>query len=202
MSRTLVVGTTNPGKLAEFRRLLTDLDVDVRSLADYPGAPTVDEDGATFAANARKKAMAYAQYTGEAALADDSGLEVDVLGGAPGVHSARYAGPEQDAAANVVRLLAELDGVPEAERGARFRCVIAVAQPDGASLLAEGTCEGRILAAPRGSGGFGYDPVFLYEPAGRTFAEIPAEEKNRVSHRARALAVMLPEIGPFLRIGV
>lgn len=201
MTRILVVATTNAGKLREFRRLLAGVAVEVRSLADYPGAPAVVEDGATFAANARRKAEAWARHTGEAVLADDSGLEVDALGGAPGVHSARYAGPQADDAANVAQLLAALADVPAAERGARFRCVLAVAKPDGALLLAEGTCEGRIAAAPDGAAGFGYDPVFFHPPSGRTFAALAPEAKNAVSHRARAFAALLPDLGAFLGAG-
>jgi len=197
----LVIATGNAGKLREFRRLLDGLGIELRSLADYPGAPTVEEDGATFAANARKKALAYAQCTGAAVLADDSGLEVDALGGAPGVHSARYAGAAQDADANIDALLSALADVPVAERSARFRCVIAVALPSGATLLGEGTCAGRILTERQGEGGFGYDPVFFYEPDAKTFAELPAARKNEVSHRAAALAALIPELGTFLASG-
>ena len=120
------------------------------------------------------------------------------MGGAPGVHSARYAGPAQDSAANISKLLQALHAVPAAKRSARFRCVLVVAIPDGVKLEAEGSCEGRILAAPQGSGGFGYDPVFFHEPAGRSFAEIPPEAKNRISHRAAACARLAPELVGFL----
>lgn len=195
----LVIATSNAGKLREFREMLGDLAISLRSLADYPGAPDVVEDADSFAGNARKKALAYAAHAGEAVLADDSGLEVDALGGAPGVHSARYAGDAADAKANVAKLLDELAEVPADERTARFRCVLAVVVPNGASLLAEGTCEGHVTTEPHGTGGFGYDPVFIHAEFDRTFAEATADEKNRVSHRRRALEALRPELVPFLR---
>src|SRR5579862_8459896 len=167
----LLIATTNPGKLREFAELLADLPVTLQSLLDLPGSPTVPEDGSTYLENARTKALAIARWSGRIALADDSGLEVDALAGAPGVHSARYAGAAQDPRANLVKLLQALDGVPEARRTARFRCVLVVAKPSGETLAAEGTCEGCITGAPSGRGGFGYDPIFFYPPAARTFAE-------------------------------
>lgn len=200
MARTsVVVATGNSGKLREFQTLLAGLDLDVRSLAAFPGAPDVAEEGTSFAAIALDKARAYARHTRAATLADDSGLEVDALAGAPGIRSARYAGPAQDAAANIEKLLAALEGVAAERRTARFRCAIAVVRPDGAHIIAEGTCEGRILDTRRGVGGFGYDPVFLYPPAGRTFAEMRAAEKDAVSHRARAMAALRPRLAAFLR---
>ena len=192
----VVAATTNEGKLRELRRLLADTGVEVRSLADVPDAPAVVEDGATFAANARKKALACARHCGLPALADDSGLEVDALGGAPGVRSARYAGEDADDAANVAKLLAAMRDVAAPDRRARFRCAIVLALPTGATVL--GSCEGRITCEPRGEGGFGYDPVFLYEPEGKTFAELAPDTKNRVSHRARALAALQPEVRALL----
>jgi len=197
----LVIATTNAGKVRELADLLGDVPVTLASLAAFPGVPAVEEDGATYVDNAAKKAVAVARWTGHAALADDSGLEVDALGGAPGVQSARYAGPAQDAAANTARLLAALTGVPPERRGARFRCVIVVARPDGATLVAEGACEGRIVDGPRGTGGFGYDPVFLDEELGRTFAELPAAAKHERSHRARACAALRPKLAAFLAGG-
>ena len=184
----LLIATTNPGKAREFGELLVGLPVTLRSLIDEPSAPAVPEDGATYLENARAKALAIARWSGCPALADDSGLEVDALGGAPGVHSARYAGPARDSRANTAKLLQALDGVPAAQRTARFRCVIVVAWPDGRTLAAEGTCAGRITTHPQGAGGFGYDPVFFYPPAAATFAELPAATKNRISHRAQACA--------------
>jgi XTP/dITP diphosphohydrolase len=198
-SPTLIIATTNPGKFREFRELLGDLPLTLKSLTDFPGAPQVDETGATYAENARLKAEAIAGWSGCAALADDSGLEVDALGGAPGVHSARYAGADQNSHANTVKLLDALRGVPADERSARFRCVAVVALPEGKTLSAEGVCEGRILDAPRGAAGFGYDPVFFFAPAACTFAELPAQEKNRVSHRARACAQLRQRLLAFLR---
>lgn len=194
----LLIATTNRGKFREFSALLADLPLRLTSLADHPHVPTVPEEGATYLANATEKALVAARSTGMPALADDSGLEVDALGGAPGVASARYAGPRADDAANVARLLEELAGVPPGRRTARFRCVIVVARPDGAILSAEGTCEGLITTAPRGEGGFGYDPVFFDPEAGATFAELPPAIKNARSHRARAVAALRGALLPFL----
>lgn len=198
MRPTLLIATTNAGKFREFGDLLSDLPIELCSLAANPGAPLVPEDGATYLANAVQKAVTIARWSKRAALADDSGLEVDAMHGAPGVHSARYAGSEQDSRANVAKLLGALVDVPAAARSGRFRCVICVAAPDGATLLTQGTCEGRITEQPLGSDGFGYDPVFLYPPAGLTFAQMPAAEKNRVSHRARACAEIRPQLLRFL----
>jgi len=194
----LLVATRNRGKVREFGELLAGSGMDLRGLADVAGAPRVVEDGATYLENARAKALAAARFAGLPALADDSGLEVDALEGAPGVRSARFAGPAATDTDNVALLLRRLAGVPAARRTARFRCVIVVARADGRTLHAEGTCEGTIAEGARGMDGFGYDPVFYYPPAGRTFAELPASEKNRVSHRARACEVILAQLGPFL----
>lgn len=196
---TLLIATTNPGKFREFTDLLGGLPIRLKSLADFPGAPDVPEDGATYTANAVHKALTVARWSGCAVLADDSGLEVDALGGAPGVHSARYAGPAQDSAANIAKLLAALQTLPLEQRTAHFRCVIAVARPDGATLISEGTCDGLVVDAPRGTAGFGYDPVFFYPPLGRTFAEISAAVKNRLSHRAQACGHLRPQLLDFLR---
>ena len=195
---TLVIATTNAGKVGEFAELFRELPITLQSLADFPGAPEVPEDGPTYAANAMHKALALARWSCCPALADDSGLEVDALGGEPGVHSARYAGPVQDSTLNIAKLLAALRGVPAAQRTARFRCAIAVACPNGTTLTAEGACEGVILDTARGSGGFGYDPVFLYPPLGQTFGEIAPAIKNRLSHRARACAFLVPQLLEFL----
>ena len=196
---TLLIATTNAGKFREFAELLGDLPIALKSIAEFADAPEVPEEGATYAANALHKALSLARWSGCSALADDSGLEVDALRGAPGVHSARYAGPAQDSAANVAKLLAALEGVPLAQRTARFRCSLAVARPDAATLIVEATCEGYITEAPRGSAGFGYDPVFLYPPLRQTFAEIPAAVKNRLSHRARACERLRPRLLTFLQ---
>jgi XTP/dITP diphosphohydrolase len=194
----LLVATTNIGKFRELCTLLGDLPLDLQSLADCAGAPEVAEDGATYAANALLKAETIARWSGRATLADDSGLEVDALGGEPGARSARYAGAAQDSRANVRKLLDGLAGVAPAQRTARFRCVIVVACPDGATLAAEGTYDGRIIDTPRGHEGFGYDPVFLDPASGLTFAEMPAVIKNRISHRARACARLREQLMPFL----
>jgi XTP/dITP diphosphohydrolase len=184
--KRLVFASGNRHKLAEITTMLAPHGWQVEPLV-----LTVEEDAPSFAGNAEKKARAALAETGLPSLADDSGLEVDALGGAPGVLSARYAGPAQDDAANNVKLLAALADVPEARRTARFRCALVFVAPDGTRLVREGTCEGSIGFAPRGSGGFGYDPLFLVGDSGRTMAELTAAEKNRVSHRARALELLV-----------
>lgn len=182
----LVLATRNPGKVAELRALLADLDLTLLSAADLPDAPEVDEDAPTLEGNARKKALALHEATGLPALADDTGLEVDALDGRPGVHSARYAGPEADDASNRARLLHELAPIASAQRTARFRTVIALAEA-GEVRFFEGVCEGHITAEERGAGGFGYDALFIPEGHDETFAEMSKEAKNVVSHRRRAL---------------
>lgn len=194
----LLIATTNRGKLHEIQSLLGDVGVPLAALPDDRQAPQVEEDGDTYLANAKLKAIAIARWSGQVALADDSGLEVDALNGAPGVHAARYAGPQQDSQANVAKLLAALDGLPLPQRTARFRCVIVVARPDGTFISSEGTCEGLIAQHPSGDGGFGYDPVFYYPPLQRTLAELTLDEKNRISHRAQACAALRPELLKFL----
>jgi len=208
MTARLCIATRNPHKLEEIRALVSDLDVDVTSALEDPRCTDVDEDAPTLAGNAEKKARWVAAFTGSPSLADDTGLEVDALDGAPGVVSARWAGPACDAADNVRKLLSLLEGVPEPRRTARFRCVVALAtpSPEGDRMrfpervaacrvtLHEGRLEGRIAFAPRGSGGFGYDPVFLVPDLGRTLAELGADEKNEISHRGRALATARPAL--------
>ncbi len=184
----LVVGTKNAHKLREIRAILGDLGLELRGLDAYPHASRVVEDGETFEANAAKKALSWARELDAAVLADDSGLEVDALGGRPGVYSSRYGGEEGNDARNNAKLLEELRGVPGARRTARYRCVIALATPGGVEFTCSGSCEGRILEAPRGTNGFGYDPLFLLPEHGKTFGELPDDLKNRISHRARALA--------------
>jgi XTP/dITP diphosphohydrolase len=183
----IILASHNRGKLREIRDLLAGLDVDWVSLSDIDGPPAVVEDGGTFYENALKKALAVAQYTQCTALADDSGLEVDALGGAPGIHSARYAGDGADDLKNMEKLLQELEGVPPERRQAAFRCVLVLCQPDGRHEAFEGRWEGRISEVMRGRRGFGYDPVFYLEDAGKTVAELLPEEKNRRSHRAQAI---------------
>lgn len=183
----IVIASRNQGKITEFRELLKDLPVEILTLADFPSIPEVQETGSSFRENALLKARAVTAATGLIALADDSGLEVDYLGGAPGVYSSRYAGPAHDDGANNRKLLAALEGVPLHQRTARFRCVIAITTPEGGEYFSEGACEGRIALAPRGEGGFGYDPLFLVPSLGKTFAELGPEVKNRISHRAQAM---------------
>jgi XTP/dITP diphosphohydrolase len=184
----LVVATLNASKGRELCQLLADVPYDVQLLADIPGATLPEEGHTSYRDNALAKARAAARFTNARALGDDSGLEVDALGGAPGVLSARFGGPGLDDAGRVRHLLAQLSGVDASRRTARFRCVIAIADPDGAEWIVEGTVNGVIAEAPRGSGGFGYDPVFFYPPFGCTLAEVTDEEKARVSHRGRAAA--------------
>lgn len=203
--RPLVFATRNPGKLVELRLLLPGLavlDIDEAARRIGRAIPEVDEDADTFAGNAIKKAREVAAATGLPALADDSGLEVDALGGAPGVWSARYAGPGADAAANNAKLVAALAGVPAAQRTARFRAVLALADVAGALgaavITADGVCEGAILDAPRGTGGFGYDPLFLLPGRGVTMAELDAAQKSRISHRALAMRAIEPRLIAYL----
>jgi len=186
----LVLGTLNAAKGRELVSLLGDVRLQVRLLADYPGARLPEETGQTYAENALAKARAAAGFTGELSLGDDSGLEVDALGGEPGLYTARFGGAGLDDRGRWALLLDRLRGVELAQRTARFRCVVALAGPGRAEQVVEGVAEGVIATAPRGSGGFGYDPVFFYPPLGRTFAEISDEEKARVSHRGRALAAL------------
>jgi len=179
-----VLATANAHKVAELQRMFDGLDV---TLVAKPAAVAMPEEtGKTFLANARLKARAVAEATGEVALADDSGLEVDALGGHPGVFSARYAGPAATDADNNAKLLAELAGIHGPNRRARFRCVLVLAAPDGREVTAEGRIEGFVLEAARGAGGFGYDPLFQPEGDTRSFAEYAPTEKNAVSHRGRA----------------
>jgi len=184
----LVVATKNPGKIREIRALLEGLGYRILSLEDFPQFPPVEERGETFLENALEKARAAARYTGEMALADDSGLEVEALGGAPGVRSARFGGQGLTDADRNRLLLEKLRGVPMEERKARFRCVMALVTPGGEEYVVEGTCEGYIAMEPLGDHGFGYDPVFYLPRYGKTMAQLPPEEKNRISHRAKALA--------------
>ena len=181
---TLILATRNPGKVIEMRALLADLPVVLRAASDVVGAPGIDEDAPTLAGNAAKKALALHNHTGLPALADDTGLEVEALDGRPGVHSARYAGPSADDAANRALLRQELTGV--SNRAARFRTVIAFAE-EGTVRYFEGICTGRLLTEERGTGGFGYDPLFVPDRETRSFAELSPETKNAISHRARAL---------------
>lgn len=193
----MVVATHNQGKLQEIKAILAPLGLKILSLKDFPELPEVVEDGLTFAENAEKKAREVARKTGRMTIADDSGLAVDALQGRPGVFSSRYAGEKATDRQRYEKLLAEMAGIPERQRGANFICSIAVASPGGQVALAEGKCRGRIAFAPRGNQGFGYDPVFYLPEFGKTLAEVSPEIKNLISHRARALE-KLNEILPAL----
>ena len=183
----LVLATRNRGKVAEIRELLEGLGIELLSLEDFPEVPEVVEDGETFEANARKKAGVVAQCTGLPALADDSGLEVDALDGAPGVRSARFAGDHATYTENNKKILRLMKEVPCEKRTARFRCALALAFPDRSVQKLEDTCEGRITEQPQGENGFGYDPLFFFPELGKTFAQISRREKGKISHRGRAL---------------
>jgi XTP/dITP diphosphohydrolase len=186
--RTLLIATRNRGKLKEIKELLGDLPFNIVDLNRYPTIETVEESGETFTDNASLKASVYARQAGVLTLADDSGLVVEALGGAPGVHSARYAGEGASDGERTAKLLRALAIVPESRRGARFISVIAIAQNEGKVInVSVGECPGQIAPEPRGAGGFGYDPVFIPEGSTLTFAQLEPVEKNRISHRARSL---------------
>lgn len=189
--RKLVIASHNPGKVREIADLLAPFDLEVTSAADF-GLPEPEETGTTFAANAELKARASAKGTGLTALADDSGLAVRALGGAPGIYSARWAGPDKDFAVAMERVERELGDNPD--RGAAFICALALAWPDGATEVFEGRIEGTLTWPPRGTRGFGYDPIFLPEGDERTFAEMDPGEKHAISHRARAFAQLVDRL--------
>jgi XTP/dITP diphosphohydrolase len=202
MPPVLVVGTCNPKKREEILEILCDLGLELRDLTAYPSAPEVVEDGATFLDNARKKAEQLAHHLGQWVLGEDSGLVVPALNGRPGVYSARYAGKQGDDAANNARLLAELAPLPDDRRAAYYVCTAAIADPDGAvQATAEGRCNGVILRKPRGSGGFGYDPLFLIPELHRTFGELNPRVKHALSHRARALEHLRPALSRLGLVG-
>lgn len=186
----LLFATGNRGKLGELRELLGGA-LEVVSPSELGLSLELEEDQPTFEANAQKKARAWAKASGLWALADDSGLCVDALGGRPGVHSARYA---PDDASRILRLLEELSGVPEEKRSARFRCALCLARPEGEAVVETGELEGRILPVPRGAGGFGYDPVFFVPAAGKTLAQLSRQEKSAISHRGEAFRKMKPRL--------
>jgi XTP/dITP diphosphohydrolase len=192
MLSILVIATRNKNKLREFQEILKDLKIEVRSLDDFGPTPEAIEDGETFDDNAYKKAIHTAKILGLPAIADDSGLVVDALNGEPGVYSARYAGENATDEENCQKLLSELKGVEN--RRAHFHCVLSIAVPSGPALTYEGKCDGVIIDNKRGDSGFGYDPIFYFEELGKTFAELSMEEKNKVSHRGKALADVKAEI--------
>jgi XTP/dITP diphosphohydrolase len=191
MDNIIVLATSNKNKLKEFRELLKNAPVAVKSLSDFGPMPEPVEDGATFDDNAYKKALHYAKVLGLPCLADDSGLEVDALDGRPGVYSARYSGPDATDWSNCDKLLGEMED--QANRSAHFVCVLSLATPDGPALTWEGRCDGELLTKRQGEAGFGYDPLFYYPELGKTFAELSMEEKSRVSHRGRAMAEFAAE---------
>ena len=184
--RTLVLATRNRGKITELRELLSGFDITIKWLDDFGPIPEAEEDGRTFEENAYKKASFTAKALGVPALADDSGLVVRALNGSPGVLSARYAGEHASDEERYNKLLKKMEG--KADRRAWFECAIVIALPTGASMTFTGRCEGEITFQPLGNDGFGYDPIFLYPPLKRTFAQIPIEEKNKISHRGKAMA--------------
>jgi XTP/dITP diphosphohydrolase len=196
----LLVATTNPGKFAEVQAFLSGLPLRILSLRDLQNPPTIVEDGATFEENALKKARVFAEYSSLLTLADDSGLEVDALNGAPGIYSARYCGEEGNDEKNNDKLLWELKNIPDEKRTARFVCALALCAPKSHGMkqwIVREACEGRIAFERRGSAGFGYDPLFFYPPFGKTFGEIDRETKASVSHRGQALkrlAAILPSL--------
>ncbi|MER3459833.1 MAG: non-canonical purine NTP pyrophosphatase, RdgB/HAM1 family [candidate division GAL15 bacterium] len=185
--RRLVLATRNEAKRAELERMLRDLPLELHSLRDYPDVPLLPEEADSYEANARSKALTVARWVCEVALADDSGLEVDYLEGQPGVHSARFLGEQASDADRNREILRRLAGVPPESRTARYRAVVAVAFPDGRVYTFEGTCEGAIALEPRGTGGFGYDPIFYLPDLDRTMAELSPQEKDLISHRGQAL---------------
>lgn len=191
---TILFATKNRGKIREVQEILAGLPVVLATLDQFPDLPDAVEDADTFAGNAERKAMHYARLTGLWTLADDSGLEVDTLGGAPGVYSARYAGRQGDDSANNAKLIAQLASVPLEQRTARFRCAVALAGPEGILAVASGTFEGLIVDDPRGSNGFGYDPHFFVPELEMTAAQLSPKQKNRISHRAQALTAIRPNI--------
>ncbi len=192
----LVIATRNKGKTKEIKDLLRDFPVDIKNIDDFGPIPHLEEDGATFDENAYKKASFAARILGLPALADDSGLTVEALNGAPGVHSARYAGENATDEQRYLKLLSEMERM--SNRKAAFECVISIAVPTGPALTYEARCEGLITQVPAGSNGFGYDPVFYYPPYKKTFAELTRQEKNRVSHRGKAFAELKDEFDKIL----
>jgi XTP/dITP diphosphohydrolase len=192
----LVIATRNKGKKQEIKGLLKDFPVVIKNLDDFGPIPHLEEDGDTFDENAYKKASFAARVLGLPALADDSGLIVEALDGAPGIHSARYAGENATDEQRYLKLLDDMKG--ESNRKAAFECVISIAAPTGPALTYEARCEGLIAKEPAGSNGFGYDPVFFYTPLNKTFAQITREEKNRISHRGKALAELKSEFDKVL----
>jgi XTP/dITP diphosphohydrolase len=183
----IIVASRNKGKVREIRMALKGLGFRIYSLDDFPDVPEIEEDGKSFAENALKKARFYSKQFGRLTLSDDSGLEVDCLKGLPGIYSARYAGERATNRENNEKLLREMQGFPLSKRGARFKCAIAIATPNGREAVVEGSCRGKIGFGLVGKKGFGYDPLFILPQFGKTMAQLSLEEKNRISHRGKAL---------------
>jgi XTP/dITP diphosphohydrolase len=183
----------------EIRKALGDLGFCIHALSDFPSIPEIEEDGKSFTENALKKARFYSKYFNKPALADDSGLEVDALNGMPGIYSARYAGEEASHRENNQKLLREMKGIPISKRRAKFRCVIALVSPEGLETVTEGSCRGRIGFKGVGKKGFGYDPLFILPQVGKSMAQLSVEEKNRISHRGKALRRLRKTIKNFLK---
>ncbi len=198
--RKVVLATRNVGKIKEFERLLAEFasDIKVLGLNDFPEMPDVDETGSTFEENALLKAREVSAFAQLPALADDSGLCVDALGGDPGIYSARWSGGHGDDAANISKVLGQLDGVPASERGARFRCAVALHLPDGSEVVRHGELVGEIVDLPRGSAGFGYDPIFQPSGFALTLGEFAHGEKDRISHRGKALRLIAPDLNQLI----
>lgn len=200
--KKILIATRNSGKLREIKALLSSLKAEFVGLSEFPNAPIVEEDGQSFEENAVKKALEFARFSGLLTLAEDSGIEVEALGGRPGILSARYSGEKGTDKKNNAKLLKELEGLPKQERRARYACVVVLASPEGIIFTAEGECPGYIALEERGEGSFGYDPLFMH-PAleGKTFAEVPLAVKNKYSHRARALKVFKTKFEAFTEEG-
>lgn len=199
MRTRLLIATGNKGKLSELRDMLADLDIELLSLAELPVKTEVAETGSTFAENARLKAIGYARQSGLTSIADDSGLEIGILGGRPGVLSARYGGDAASFAEKMALVLEEIENIDRHSREARFVSAIAVAAPDGTVLYeGEGVCQGKIALEPAGTAGFGYDPIFIPNGFDMTFGQLDAEVKHQISHRARAFSLIIPFLRDFI----
>jgi len=194
----LIIATRNRGKVREIRKALKGLGLRIHSLDDFSDVPEIEEDGKSFTENALKKARFYSKYFGKLIIADDSGLEVDSLKGLPGIYSARYAGKGASNRENNRKLLHEMEGIPLSKRGARFKCAMAIVSNEGKEVVAEGSCTGRIGIKEVGKKGFGYDPLFILPQYGKTMAQLSLSEKNRISHRGKALKKLRKIICAFM----
>jgi XTP/dITP diphosphohydrolase len=194
----VIVVTRNKGKIREIREALKGLGLRIYALSDFPDVPEIKEDGKSFTENALKKARFYSKVFGKLTLADDSGLEVDSLRGMPGIYSARYSGERASSRENNQKLLKEMEGIPLSKRGAQFKCMMAMVSPSGKETMTEGVCKGRIGMREKGRRGFGYDPLFILSRYGKTMAELSLKEKNRISHRGKALRKIKKMIKAFM----